>query len=128
MHTERDHGSPDRARSRYRLAAHLHVDDRLVNMAYEGIDIAVRAGVPPVDTLIVRDLGSHGRALYASPAYLKKFSAPRTPEDLLQHSLITNTAVAAHNRWQFLVNNETIVQQVSGQIRVNSSAAVVSQV
>ena len=104
----------------------LHIEDRLVNMAYEGIDIALRAGVPPVDTLIVRHLGSHGRALYAAPGYLKKHGTPRKPDDLLQHSLITNTVVAAHNRWQFLVNIQPIVREVRGQVRVNSSAAVVS--
>ena len=80
------------------LHVDLHIDDRLVNMAYEGIDIALRAGVPPTDTVIARHLGSHGRALYAAPAYLKKYRTPRTPDDLLAHSLITNTVVAAHNR------------------------------
>ena len=108
------------------LHVDLHIDDRLVNMAYEGIDIALRAGVTPADTLIVRHLGSHGRALYAAPGYLKKHGSPRTPGDLLAHCLITNTVVAAHNRWQFSVGGQTVVQEVRGQVRVNSSAAVVS--
>ena len=108
------------------LCVDLHIDDRLVNMAYEGIDLAVRAGLPPADTVIARDLGSHGRALYAAPAYLKKHGTPRTPADLPAHSLITNTAVAVHNRWQFLVKDQTIHHEVRGQVRVNSSAAVVS--
>lgn len=107
------------------LLIDLHIDDRLVNMAYEGIDIAVRAGVPPQDTVIARDLGRHGRALYAAPAYLKKHGTPREPADLQRHKLITNSAVAAHNRWPFLVKNETVHEQVRGQVRVNSSAAVV---
>lgn len=107
------------------LLIDLRIDDRLVNMAYESIDIAVRAGVPPQDTVIARDLGSHGRALYAAPAYLRKHGAPREPADLHAHDLITNSAVAAHNRWQFLIKNETVHQQVRGQVRVNSSAAVV---
>jgi DNA-binding transcriptional LysR family regulator len=104
----------------------LHIDDRLVNMAFEGMDIAVRAGVPPQDTVIARDLGSHGRALYAAPAYLKKYGTPREPADLQAHSLITNSAVAAHNRWQFSLKNQIIHEEVRGQLRVNSSAAVVS--
>lgn len=104
----------------------LHIDDRLVNMAFEGMDIAVRAGVPPQDTVIARDLGGHGRALYAAPAYLKKYGTPREPADLQAHSLITNSAVAAHNRWQFSVRNQTIHEEARGQLRVNSSAAVVS--
>jgi DNA-binding transcriptional LysR family regulator len=57
---------------------------------------------------------------------LRKHGTPRTPDDVLSHSLITNTAVAAHNRWQFLARGQTIVHEVRGQVRVNSSAAVVS--
>ena len=107
------------------LSIDLQIDDRLVNMAHDGIDIAVRAGVPPIDTVIARDLGHHGRALYASPAYLKKHGTPRAPADLAAHSLITNTAVATHNRWEFSVKGEITHQDMRGQLRVNSSAAVV---
>ena len=85
------------------LTVDLQIDDRLVNMAHDGIDIAVRAGVAPVDTVIARDLGQHGRALYAAPGYLKKHGTPRSPADLAAHSLITHTAVTAHNSWQFSV-------------------------
>ncbi len=108
------------------LCVDLEIDDRIVNMAYKGIDIAVRSGVQPADTLIARNLGCHGRALYAAPGYLKKHGTPRKPDDLLSHSLITNTAVAAHNRWQFLAKGQAIIREVRGQVRVNSSAAVVS--
>ena len=33
--------------------------------------------------------------------------------------------LAAHNRWQFLARGQTVVHEVRGQVRVNSSAAVV---
>lgn len=108
------------------LHVNLHIDDRLVSMAHEGIDIAVRAGIPPADTLIARSLGRHGRALYAAPNYLRKHGTPRTPADLASHSLIGNTAVPAHNRWNFLVDGVRTAVDVRGQICVNSSAAVVS--
>lgn len=108
------------------LGIDLQIDDRLVNMAHDGIDIAVRAGVPPIDTVIARDLGQHGRALYAAPSYLKKHGTPRSPADLAAHSLITNTAVAAHNVWQFSVKGQILHQDMRGQLRVNSSAAVVA--
>jgi DNA-binding transcriptional LysR family regulator len=108
------------------LQVDLHVDDRLVNMANEGIDVSVRAGVPPADTVIARSLGSHGRALYAAPSYLKTHGTPRLPADLRAHSLITNSAVAAHNRWQFVVKAQILEELVHGDVRVNSSAAVVA--
>lgn len=108
------------------LRVDLHIDDRLVNMAGEGIDIAVRAGVAPSDTVIARPLGSHGRALFAAPGYLRKHGTPRSPEDLQHHSLITNSAVASHNRWQFLLKGQITEEKIAGDVRVNSSAAVVA--
>lgn len=111
------------------LGIDLRIDDRLVNMADEGIDIAVRAGLPPADTVITRDLGCHGRGLFASPAYLRKYGTPQTPDDLPAHTLITHTGVAAHNVWKFEVAGKSVVQSVvhpaQGRVCANSSAAVV---
>lgn len=110
------------------LHVDLHISDALVNMAYDGVDIAVRAGIAPLGSVIARSLGSHGRALYAAQGYLKKHGTPRVVADLKAHSLIANSAVATHNRWQFSVKGQVIEELVQGHIRVNSSAAVVSLV
>ena len=107
------------------LQIDLRIDDRLVNMAEEGIDIAVRSGLPPADTVITRGLGCHGRALFAAPAYLKKYGTPKSADDLPAHALITNTAVATHNAWAFEVIGQSMVHRAQGCVRVNSSAAVV---
>lgn len=108
------------------LKIDLHLDDRLVSMADEAMDIVVRAGVAPAQTAVARNLGSHGRALYASPGYLKKHGVPRAPADLQLHSLISNTTSITHNQWTFEENAVVIPLAVQGQLRVNSSAAVVS--
>ena len=108
------------------LQIDMHISDAVVNTAGVGIDIAVRAGIAPADTVIARSLGSHRRALYVAPGYLKKHGTPRAVADLKAHHLITNSAVAAHNRWQFLVRGQASEEQLHGQIRVNSRAAVVS--
>ncbi|MEO8390744.1 MAG: LysR family transcriptional regulator [Polaromonas sp.] len=108
------------------LTITLHIDDRLVSMAEEGIDIAVRAGVPPAETLVARLLGTHGRALYAAPGYLRKHGVPRVPADLGAHTLIGNTVSPSHNRWDFLVDGVSTALETQAQIRVNSSSAVLS--
>ncbi len=108
------------------LQLDLHIADRVINMADEGVDIAIRAGLAPSDSLVVRSLGRHGRALYAAPTYLKKFGTPRVPDDLLAHTLITNTASPNHNQWAFLVDKSPLTLTMQGQIRVDSSAAVVA--
>jgi DNA-binding transcriptional LysR family regulator len=108
------------------LSVDLHIDDRLVSMAREGVDIAVRAGTVPPQSLVARPLGHHGRALYASPNYLKRHGVPRTPDDLAQHTLIGNSTTLTHNEWSFHIKGQTVIRTLPGLIRVNSSAAVVA--
>ncbi len=108
------------------LAVALHIDDRIASMADEGLDIAVRAGVAPAESLVARLLGEHGRALYAAPAYLRKHASPRTPADLDSHTLITNIAVPSYNRWDFVVRGVAGSREIQGQLQVNSSASVLS--
>lgn len=104
----------------------LRIEDRIVSMAREGIDIAVRAGLAPAESLIARQLGSHRRSIYASPDYLKTYGEPTTPKDLERHTLIGNTTTMSHNVWHFDMAGKTITQSFEGHIRVNSSSSVVS--
>lgn len=108
------------------LTVALQVEDRVVDMADESIDIAIRAGVDPAQASVARTLGSHGRALYASPIYLQTHGTPTTLQDLAAHRFISNAATQSHNQWDFRVNGEPTVLTMKGQVQVNSSASVVS--
>ncbi len=92
----------------------LQVDDRLVDMAHDGIDIAIRTGTPPTDTVVARQLGVLGRKLYATPGYLQAHGMPVHPDDLHSHRLITNSAVSLLNRWPFVVKGEALMVQAEG--------------
>ncbi len=87
----------------YALYPALHIDiaadDRVVDMAREGIDIALRTGVLQGDSLVARKIGEHSRTLCASPAYLARHGTPRHPDDLVRHRLIANSASPSLNRW-----------------------------
>lgn len=108
------------------LNVSLHISDRSVDMSTEGIDIAVRAGIPPRDTHVARKLGSHRRALYASPAYLAARGIPRSPRDLIHHDLIANAAVSSHNQWPFDGDDEMSTLPVAGRILADNTSAIVS--
>jgi DNA-binding transcriptional LysR family regulator len=108
------------------LHVDLHVSDGLADMANDGIDILVRAGVEPGDAVIAHQLGKHGRALYASPSYIATHGAPSHPDELDKHSVITNIAAPLHNHWTFLLDNQPATRVMRGAIQVNNSAAVVS--
>ena len=83
------------------LHVDFRVDDALVDMARDGIDIAIRTGEPQSDTFVVRRIGQLTRQLYASPAYLEKNRIPSSVDDLQHHALIAHSQHDHMNVWQF---------------------------
>ncbi|MEZ5703740.1 MAG: LysR family transcriptional regulator [Burkholderiaceae bacterium] len=108
------------------LGVRLHIDDKLSSLVDDGLDIAVRAGIPPVGTMVAKLLGTHGRALYAAPAYLRSHGTPQTPADLDRHTLISNAIAPNHNRWEFRSGDRVVSRETEGDLQVDSSNAVVS--
>lgn len=103
------------------LRVELVVDDRMADMARDGIDIAIRTGPPTSDTVVARLLGTLARRLYATPGYLQAQGAPQHPDELHRHRLITNSAVAQLNRWPFIVDGEPRVVVADGHWRSGST-------
>jgi DNA-binding transcriptional LysR family regulator len=84
-----------------KLQIDIAADDRAVDLARDGIDVAIRAGVALSENLVARKIGEHGRGLYATPQYLTEFGTPKRLEDLDKHRLIANSASQTLNRWSF---------------------------
>jgi DNA-binding transcriptional LysR family regulator len=90
------------------LEQHADVDarllllDRVVSLAEEGVDLAVRIGRPPDSSLRARLVGQVRWVVCASPAYLARAGIPRTPEALAQHACISFEAGSPlTDRWTF---------------------------
>ncbi|HFL1974886.1 TPA: LysR family transcriptional regulator [Stenotrophomonas maltophilia] len=66
----------------------LDFSDRLVDVIEEGFDAVLRVGEPSDSRMNARRLGVFPRRIVASPAYLQRRGTPRTPADLLQHTLL----------------------------------------
>ena len=109
------------------LHPEICADDRIVDMAREGIDIAMRTGTPHGDNLVARQIGTNRRALYASPAYLAAHGTPQHPDELAQHHLIGNSATPGHNHWP-LRGGRGAEMVVKGQTRSDSSAVLLTLV
>ena len=77
----------------------INADDRMADLARDGIDVAIRSGPVTSDTWIARPMGQSGRTLVAAPAYLRNFGTPHTVADLDQHRLIAHSAGPVLNRW-----------------------------
>jgi DNA-binding transcriptional LysR family regulator len=90
------------------LAAHAQVDarlllvDRVVSLAEEGVDVAVRVGPLPDSALRARLIGHVRSLVVASPDYLARAGVPRTVEALGRHPCIAFTGMAPiADRWSF---------------------------
>ena len=105
-----------------KLRVELQAEDRLVDIAQGGIDIAIRTGEPALDTVVARHIGTLGRRLYATPAYLNTHGMPAHPDALHGHQLITNSAVPALNHWPFIVKGQPVVVIADGCWRSDSTS------
>lgn len=102
----RAHLAPRLARfiARYpAISLDLALEDRYVDLAAEGVDVAIRTG-PLADnaSLIARRLFCDHLALCASPSYLDERGVPRTPEDLHHHRCVVfrNPRTGRPEPWQ----------------------------
>lgn len=102
----------------------LAADDRMADMARDGIDIAIRTGTPNADTLVAREIGSLTRGLYAAPAYLARHGVPRDVDALRRHRLIGNNANPALNRWRMGVGKQEFL--VDAHTRTDNTGVVLA--
>ncbi len=109
-----------------RLHVELRADDRLADMARDGIDIAVRTGELASDTLVARRIGTFGRTVVASPAYLERFGTPRTVDELDGHRLIGYTANPEMNRWPLRNAGTDAAYQVRAHTRSDNVALILA--
>ena len=70
------------------ITAEVELTSRLVDPLEEGVDIAIRVGVPQDSTLIARKLFESRRGLFASPDYLTQQGMPRVVGDLASHRAV----------------------------------------
>lgn len=116
----------------YRRHPQLHLDiaadDRMADMAREGIDVAIRTGTPHSDTLVAREIGHLTRALYAAPAYIAEHGMPRVPEDLTRHRIVVNTVHASAHRWAIGTDRAAEEVVVRGHTRTDNTAVVAALV
>jgi DNA-binding transcriptional LysR family regulator len=66
----------------------LDLSDRLVNLAQEGFDLAVRHTAAPPDNHVAWKLCASRTLLVASPAYLARRGTPAEPADLAAHDCL----------------------------------------
>ena len=103
----------------------LDLSDRLVNLAQEGFDLAIRHTDNPPDTYVAWRLCGSKSLLVAAQSYLDSRNAPNHPAELADHACVMYLR-DRERTWSFekmrnRKRNERISVAVKGPIRANNS-------
>jgi DNA-binding transcriptional LysR family regulator len=84
----------------------LNLSDRVIDIAGEGFDCAVRVGDMPDSSLVSVRLADNRRLCVATPAYLKTHGTPQHPSELSRFDCLTLSSDASQTRgWAFNIPN-----------------------
>lgn len=100
--------------------------DRNVNFVDEGVDVAVRIGELPSSSLQAVPVGRVRRVVCASPAYLEAHGTPQTPDDLIHHTLIQTTGIAATPEWRFVHDGEPLAVRFRPRLATTTNDSAVA--
>jgi DNA-binding transcriptional LysR family regulator len=118
--------------SRYpELQLDLVTRDQLGDMVADGFDLAVRFGNPASSSLVYRRLLDSRMATVASPAYLKKYGRPLTPQQLDRggaHVCIDfrNPETGKPFSWEFHRKRKKIEIWPGARLTVNDAGTLLS--
>jgi DNA-binding transcriptional LysR family regulator len=109
------------------VTVELGLNDRLVDLAEEGWDLAIRIGNLSDSSLIARRIAPCRIVICAAPSYLKAHGTPRTLADLTQHNCLgyTLSRLTGADRWTFGPRGEVSIA-VSGNLRANNGGALLA--
>jgi DNA-binding transcriptional LysR family regulator len=80
----------------------LNLSDRVVDIAGEGFDCAVRVGDMPDSSLVSVRLADNRRLCVATPDYLARHGVPKQPSDLARFDCLSLSSDASQTRgWAF---------------------------
>lgn len=106
------------------LSMELTITDRLIDLAEEGYDMAIRVtGEPPLP-LVVRKLAPVRRKLCGTPEYFARCGVPLTPADLVRHNCLDYTRSGEQGQWRFTSPHGEISVPVTGSLHVDDDEAL----
>ena len=104
----------------------LNLNDRVVDLADDGYDCAVRSGLLADQGLIARPLRRTHMLAAASPAYLARHGTPRHPDELSAHELLVFSAWGPDPAWRFTRDGDTVAVPVRGRFVVDNGQALLN--
>jgi len=85
----------------------LNLSDRVVDLAGEGFDCAIRVGDMPDSSLVSVRMADNRRLCVATPEYLRRHGIPQQPSELARFDCLTLSSDASQTRgWAFRIDGE----------------------
>ncbi len=103
------------------LVVDLRLSDAYVDLAADGIDLAIRIGRLENSALIARKLGETALLLAASPGYLARRGVPERVADLTAHDCIRDTNMRGGTGWLLSEGGTEVRVPIGGHYLVNSA-------
>jgi len=95
----------------------LNLSDRVIDLAGEGYDCAVRVGDLADSSLVSVRLADNRRLCVATPGYLKQHGTPKHPNELVKFDCLTLSSDASQTRgWAFSEGEEVIHLKPGGPL------------
>lgn len=95
----------------------LNLSDRVVDLAGEGFDCAVRVGDMPDSSLVSVRMADNRRLCVATPRYLQTHGTPQHPGELAKFDCLTLSSDASQTRgWAFTVDGELLHLKPGGPL------------
>jgi DNA-binding transcriptional LysR family regulator len=103
----------------------LVLSDGYLDLAAQGIDLALRLGNLKDSSMRAVRLGANRRVVCASPGYLAQRGTPQRPADLVHHNcLLMRFGAGVGREWAFVESGRRSVQVVSGNRIANDGSLV----
>jgi DNA-binding transcriptional LysR family regulator len=104
----------------------INFDDRRADLVRDGYDVAIRGGAIADSSLVTRRVCALHTICVASPAYLRRFGVPRSPDELAQHRIIgLRFASGRAATWDFRVRGKSVQFQPSQPVLTLSDTEAV---
>lgn len=107
-----------------KLQIELMLNDRAIDLAEDGFDLAIRITRLPHATLAARPLAPIRLVICGALAYFEKHGVPSHPGDLTSHNCLTYPQITTNNCWEYIKDGRSIQVPVAGNFVANSSEAL----
>ncbi len=107
------------------VQVHLVLSDSGLDVIDDGLDVALRVGLPPDSSVIAKKVLTAKRITCASPSYFKEHGTPAKPGDLLQHDCIRLVrGRRVMDAWVFQEQGKRFEVVVNGTLTTTSGEVV----